>query len=109
MIFEARNSSRRWTTVTLEANFARKIASSIALSPPPTTTMWRVLEERGVAGGAVGDAAAAELLLAGHAELLVLGAHREDHRAGLVLLVADADLVDAAGLVGELDLRRLRR
>ena len=36
MIFDARNSSRRWTTVTLEANFDRKIASSIALSPPPT-------------------------------------------------------------------------
>ena len=36
MIFEARNSSRRWTIVTFEANFARKIASSIAESPPPT-------------------------------------------------------------------------
>ena len=36
MIFDARNSSRRCTTVTLEANFDRKIASSIAESPPPT-------------------------------------------------------------------------
>ena len=36
MIFDARNSSRRWTIVTFEANFARKIASSIAESPPPT-------------------------------------------------------------------------
>ena len=36
MIFEARNSSRRWTTTTFELNFARKIASSMALSPPPT-------------------------------------------------------------------------
>ena len=36
MIFDARNSSRRWTTSTFEENFARKIASSIALSPPPT-------------------------------------------------------------------------
>ena len=37
MIFEARNSSRRCTTVTLAANLDRKIASSIAESPPPTT------------------------------------------------------------------------
>ena len=37
MIFEARNSSRRWTSVTFEANFVRKFASSIAVSPPPTT------------------------------------------------------------------------
>src|SRR5262249_27703008 len=44
-------------------------------------------EERGVAGGAVRHAAAAELLLTGDAELLVLGAHREDDRAGLVLVV----------------------
>ena len=36
MIFEARNSSRRCTIVTLSANFERKIASSIAESPPPT-------------------------------------------------------------------------
>ena len=36
MIFDARNSSRRCTTVTLLANFERKIASSIAESPPPT-------------------------------------------------------------------------
>ena len=36
MIWEARNSSRRCTIVTFEENFARKIASSIAESPPPT-------------------------------------------------------------------------
>ncbi len=36
MIFEARNSSRRCTTSTRAANFERKIASSIAESPPPT-------------------------------------------------------------------------
>ena len=39
MIAEARNSSRRCTTCTLAANFARKIASSIAESPPPTITV----------------------------------------------------------------------
>ena len=39
MIFEARNSSRRWTIVTCEENLARKRASSIAESPPPTITV----------------------------------------------------------------------
>ena len=38
MIGEARKLSRRCTTVTLLANFARKVDSSIAESPPPTTT-----------------------------------------------------------------------
>jgi hypothetical protein len=38
MICEARNSSRRWTIVTLSANRVRNVASSIAESPPPTTT-----------------------------------------------------------------------
>ena len=37
MMFDARNSSRRWTIVTLSTNFVRKIASSIAESPPPAT------------------------------------------------------------------------
>ena len=39
MIFDARSVSRRWTTVTCEANRVRKIASSIAESPPPTTAI----------------------------------------------------------------------
>ncbi len=39
MIFEARSWSRRWTRVTVSANFVRKFASSIAESPPPTTAM----------------------------------------------------------------------
>ena len=37
MILEARNSSRRWTMVTFEANLVRNSASSMAVSPPPTT------------------------------------------------------------------------
>src|SRR5439155_21823691 len=45
-------------------------------------------EEGRVTGGAVRDPAVGELLLAGHAELLVLGAHGEDHGAGAMLLVA---------------------
>ena len=44
MIFDARNSSRRWTTVTLGAKRVRKVASSIAVSPPPTTTRSRPLK-----------------------------------------------------------------
>jgi hypothetical protein len=40
-------------------------------------------------------------------ELAVLGAHRQDDRPGLVLVLADPDLVHAAGLGGQLDLRRL--
>ncbi len=39
MIFEARSSSRRWTIVTFEANLVRKVASSMAESPPPTTAI----------------------------------------------------------------------
>ena len=41
MIFDARSVSRRWMTVTFDANFVRKIASSIAESPPPTTAIGR--------------------------------------------------------------------
>ena len=39
MILLARSSSRRWTIVTERANLVRKVASSIAESPPPTTAM----------------------------------------------------------------------
>ncbi len=45
MIFEARNSSRRWTIVTFDANLARKIASSMAESPPPTMIVSRSLKK----------------------------------------------------------------
>ena len=45
MIFDALNSSRRCTTVTLLANFDRNIASSIAESPPPTITVWASLKK----------------------------------------------------------------
>ncbi len=39
MILLARNSSRRWMMVTASPNRVRNVASSIAESPPPTTTM----------------------------------------------------------------------
>ena len=37
MIADARKSLRRCTMLTLPANLARKVASSMAVSPPPTT------------------------------------------------------------------------
>ena len=37
MTFDARNSPRRWMIFTSLANLARKVASSMAVSPPPTT------------------------------------------------------------------------
>ena len=46
MIFDARNSSRRWTTTTSDANFVRKVASSIAESPPPTTKTFLSLKKK---------------------------------------------------------------
>ena len=39
MIREARSSLRRCTTVTCETNFVKNTASSMAVSPPPTTTI----------------------------------------------------------------------
>src|SRR5436305_895837 len=60
-----------------------------------------VFEESPVADAASGDAAAAELHLAGDAEPFRLRPHRQDHGLGPVLLVAEEDLLDAA--VGELD------
>ena len=40
MIFDARSSLRRWTTVTLSPKRVRNDASSSAESPPPTTTIF---------------------------------------------------------------------
>ena len=41
MIFEARNESRRWKRWTLVAKRVRNVASSNAVSPPPTTAISR--------------------------------------------------------------------
>ena len=46
MIFEARSSSRRWSTFTLVANLVRKVASSMAVSPPPTTATSLPLKKK---------------------------------------------------------------
>ena len=43
---KARSSSRRCTTVTLVANLVRKVASSMAVSPPPTTSTSLSLKKK---------------------------------------------------------------
>ena len=68
MIFDARNSLRRWTSVTLSAKRVRKLASSSAESPPPTTAIVLVAEEEPVARRARGHAVAEQALLGFEAE-----------------------------------------
>ena len=46
MILEARKFSERWIRVTLEPNLVRKVASSMAESPPPTTAMCWSLKKK---------------------------------------------------------------
>ena len=106
MICDARNSSRRCTSVTLVRERVRKSASSIAESPPPTTTIVLVAEERAVAGRAGGDAAALQALLGLEPEPARGGAGGDDHRLGAVLVVADPD---AERALGEVDLRDVVR
>ena len=77
----------------------RKVASSTAESPPPTTAMCLVAEEEAVAGRAPRDAAPGELLLARQAELAVAGAGRQDHGARGVGLGRGLDDLDVAGEV----------
>ena len=67
MIFDARNSSRRCTSVTLVANFVRKIASSIAESPPPTTAMGFSRKKNPSHVAQVRHAVAEQALLGGEA------------------------------------------
>ena len=91
MIGEARNSSRRWTRITLLAKREMKSASSIAESPPPTTTT--TLSRKKAASQVAqyetprpwSDALRVEPELAG------ARAGRDDHGLGAVLVVADPD------------------
>jgi hypothetical protein len=68
MIFEARKASRRWSSVTFEANRLRKIASSIAESPPPTTAISLSRKKEAVASGAARHAVADQRLFARQAQ-----------------------------------------
>ena len=108
MILLARSSSRRWMIVTVRANFVRKVASSIAESPPPTTAMsWS--RKKNPSQVAHHETPWPESsLLAGQAELAVGGAHREDDGVGAVhgaLAVGDgldlAGQVDGGDVVGD--------
>src|ERR1700739_2188470 len=77
MIFDARNSSRRCTSVTLLANRVRKRASSIAESPPPMTAMcWSRKKNP--------SQVAQQRLLAGNLEIACRGAHCQDDGPGAV-------------------------
>ena len=102
MIFEARNSSRRWMIFRFFGELGdedRVLHRRVAAADHGDVL---ALEEGAVADTAGGDAAAAELQLAGDAEPLGLRPHREDHGLGPVGVLADLDGVDAA--VGQLDL-----
>ncbi len=46
MIFDARRASRRWMRITLVAYLVRKVASSTAVSPPPTTATSTPLKKK---------------------------------------------------------------
>jgi hypothetical protein len=95
MIFEARNSSRRWTIVTFAAKRVRNVASSI-------DDDVLVGEERRVAGGAVRDAPTLEPPLGVQSELTGRRAGCDDHGAAPVLVVAHPH---AERLLREVDLR----
>ena len=91
MIGDARNSSRRWTTVTLSANFVRKIASSIAESPPPTTTTFLLRKKAASQTAQYETPRPWSSALGLEPELARARAGRDDHRTREVLVVADLD------------------
>src|SRR3954453_19440686 len=104
MILEARNSSRRWTTVRSPANLEMKIESSMAESPPPITATSSSLKKGPSQTPQVEPplpTSSSSQALPRDSESLWLRAHGEDDRAGSVLLVPDPNAVDPA--VGELD------
>ena len=101
MIFEARNSSRRWTIVSSLAYLEMKIESSIAESPPPITTTFWSLKKAPSQTPQVETPRPPSSSSPGMPEPPRLGSHRQDHGARQVLLVAEEDALDAA--VGELD------
>ena len=91
MIFDARSESRRWMIVTLLANFVRKIASSIAESPPPTTAISWPRKKKPSQVAQVESPWPMQPALGLEAEHQRLRARGDDHRLGAVLHVADPD------------------
>ena len=82
--------------MTLRANRVRKVASSIAESPPPTTAMSWSRKKKPSQVAHVLTPMPSSSVLAGHAEVAGGGAHREDDGARVVGLVADGDRLDRA-------------
>ena len=101
MIFEARNSSRRLTTVSSLAYLEMKIESSIAESPPPITITFWSLKKAPSQTPQVETPQPLSSISPGMPSRLRLRPHRQDHGFRQVLLVAEEDLLHAA--VGELD------
>ena len=91
MIGEARNSSRRWTRITLLAKRemkSRLLHRRVAAADDDDDL---VAEEGRVAGRAVRDAATLQRALGLEPELARGRAGRDDHGLGAVLVVADPD------------------
>ena len=84
MIFEARSSSRRWTRVTVRANLVRKMASSMAESPPPTTAMSWSRKKKPSQVAQVDRPWPSSAASSVEAEHQRLGAGGDDDRLGLV-------------------------
>ena len=101
MIFEARNSSRRWTMVSSLANFEMKIESSIAESPPPITTTSSPLKKAPSQTPQVETPLPPSSISPGTPRRFGSAPIARITRLGEVLVVADPDALDAA--VGELD------
>ncbi len=74
-----------------EANFEMKIESSIAESPPPITTTFSPLKKAPSQTPQVETPRPASSASPGMPEALRLGAHRQDHALGQMLVVADPD------------------
>ena len=101
MIFEARNSSRRWTTSRSEAYLEMKIESSIAESPPPITATFSPLKKAPSQTPQVETPRPASSSSPGIPSRRGSAPIARMMRLGDVLVVADEDALDAA--VGELD------
>ena len=84
MIFEARSSSRRWTSVTLVAKLVRKLASSMAESPPPTTAISWSRKKKPSQVAQVETPWPRRRALGVEAEHAGRGAGGDDHRPGPV-------------------------
>jgi hypothetical protein len=104
MICDARNSSRRWTTVTFEANFVRKSASSKAESPPPTTSTSLSRKNAASQVAQADTPRPFSWSLRREVEPARARARRDDHRPCLVFVVADPN---AQRLLGEVDARHV--